>query len=281
MLHKIDITTTGHEHHFNSVNFLTSSRQSHNLGAKSIEHLGNMNPVATMMEHGPRPTSPLQPPPFHKFHPELHGTTGNIGILKSTILPSFTLYSSLSVATFIVAKKTDRVELKDWLWPSSHVLNAWWSAVGRDMYKNKVTFSTAWGKLSWTEKLLIGSVTVWGMRLFARIARRSLTRGKDDSRYEACKKDPGFWRMALFKIFLPEATVLSVISLPFTLPFNWSGSAVSLGVEYLNTIRAFGVGLFSAGFALEVMSDTQLELHREERTDLCRHGVWSLVRHPK
>jgi steroid 5-alpha reductase family enzyme len=32
---------------------------------------------------------------------------------------------------------------------------------------------------------------------------------------------------------------------------------------------------------MEVMADTQLALHRQERTDLCRHGVWSLVRHPK
>ncbi|KAJ5887230.1 hypothetical protein N7504_011277 [Penicillium tannophilum] len=233
-----------------------------------------------MKEHGPRSTSPLQPPPFHTFHPEAQGTTSNIGILKSTVLPSFSLYSSLSIATFVAAKQTDRVELKDWLWPSSQVLNAWWSAVGRNMYNNKVTFSTAWGKLSWTEKLLLGSVTVWGMRLFARIARRSLTRGKDDSRYEACKKDPGFWRTALFKVFLPEAAILSIISLPFTLPFNLSGSTISLSAKGLNAIRAFGVGLFSAGFALEVMSDTQLELHRQERTDLCRHGVWSLVRHP-
>ncbi|KAJ5660474.1 hypothetical protein N7507_006925 [Penicillium longicatenatum] len=239
-----------------------------------------MDVVTKVAEHGPRSSSPLQPPPFHTFHPEIHGTIGNIGILKSTILPSFSLYSSLSVATFVVAKKTDRVELKDWLWPSSQVLNAWWSAVGRDMYKNNVTFSAAWGKLSWTEKLLLGSVTVWGMRLFARIARRSVVRGKDDSRYEALKKDPGFWRTALFKFFLPEAAILSIISLPFTLPFNWSGSTVSLGAECLNKIRAFGVGLFSAGFALEVMSDTQLELHREERNDLCRDGVWSLVRHP-
>jgi steroid 5-alpha reductase family enzyme len=32
---------------------------------------------------------------------------------------------------------------------------------------------------------------------------------------------------------------------------------------------------------MEVLADTQLELHRRERTDLCRHGVWGLVRHPK
>ncbi|KAJ5937627.1 hypothetical protein N7454_003969 [Penicillium verhagenii] len=239
-----------------------------------------MNVVSTMMEHGPAPSSPLQPPPFHTFKPQLQATTGNVGILESTLLPSFKLYSGLSLAAFVAAKVTNRVEVKDWLWPSSQVLNVWWSAVGRQMYEKGIPLSTAWGKLSWTEKLLLGSVTLWGVRLFTHIACRSLARGKDDPRYEACKKESGFWTTALFKIFLPEALFLSILSLPFTLPFNSSESAISLSVNCLNVTRAFGAGLFSAGFALEVMSDTQLELHRQERTDLCRHGVRSLVRHP-
>ena len=83
------------------------------------------------------------------------------------------------------------------------------------------------------------------------------------------------------KVFLPETVVLSVISLPFTTPFHMSGSNISLGENTINVVRALGVGLFGAGFAMEVMADTQLGLHRKERTDLCRHGVWSLVRHPK
>ncbi|KAJ5641376.1 hypothetical protein N7490_005376 [Penicillium lividum] len=148
------------------------------------------------------------------------------------------------------------------------------------MYGNKSSFSAAWGNLSWTENLLLGSVTIWCARLFARLVSRSLARGKDDPRYEACKKEPEFWRTALFKLFLPEAAVLTIISLPFTMPFQMTGSAIPLGVSSLNAIRAFGVGLFSAGFSLEVMSDTQLELHQQERTDLCRHGVRGIVRHP-
>lgn len=218
---------------------------------------------------------------FQAAKPNFKMTPSDIGILKSTLLPSFGLYSGLSVAAFLAAKATNRVEAKDWLWPSGQVITAWWSALGRPMYDTGIPFADAWTALTWTEKLLLGGVTLWGSRLFARIASRSLTRGKDDSRYDASKKEPGFWGSALFKIFLPEAAFLSVISLPFTVPFCMGDTTLSLATNSLSTMRALGVGLFSAGFALEVMADTQLKMHQRERTDLCRHGVWSFVRHPK
>lgn len=149
------------------------------------------------------------------------------------------------------------------------------------MYETGITFPDAWRGLTWSEKLLLCGVTIWGTRLFARLVSRSLARGKDDPRYEAQKKGPGFWKTALFKIFLPEAAFLSFISLPITVPYSMGDTTLSVSTNTLSTARALAVGLFSSGFALEVMADTQLELHRKEREDLCRHGVWSLVRHPK
>ena len=221
-------------------------------------------------------SSPLHSPPLQN-----NMTPGDVGILKSTLLPSFGLYTSLSLGTYFAAEVTDRVELKDWLWPSAQVLNAWWTAIGRPMYTHNLPFSTAWSAQSWTEKVLLSCVTIWGTRLFVRIASRSLSRGRDDSRYDAAKKEPGFWKSAFAKIFLPEALVLSMISLPFTAPLTMGNATLGLGKDALNVVRALGVGLFGIGFGLEVLADTQLELHRRERTDLCRHGVWSLVRHPK
>lgn len=228
-----------------------------------------------------RLTDRLHAPSLQAAQPKFKMTPGDIGILKSTLLPSFGLYSGFSLVAFAAAKATDRVEMKDWLWPSGQVINAWWSAIGQPMYNTGISFSDAWTGLTWSEKLLLGGVTLWGTRLFARIARRSLSRGRDDARYDVWKRDPGFWKTAFVKMFLPEAAFLSVISLPFTLPFCMGDTTLSLGKNSLPTVRALGVGLFSAGFALEVMADTQLELHRQERTDLCRHGVWSIVRHPK
>ncbi|PLB50820.1 DUF1295 domain protein [Aspergillus steynii IBT 23096] len=206
---------------------------------------------------------------------------GDVGIFKSTILPSFTIHSGLSIASFIAAKSTDRGEIKDWCWPSSQVLNAWWSAIGRPMALDDISFSAAWRMLPWTEKVLLSSVTLWGTRLFYRIATRTITRGKDDPRYDELKaKDPGFWKSAFLKMFLPEAVFLTFISLPFTLPFRLSETSLDITPQTAGVLRTVGVALFSAGFALEAMADKQLESHRQERTDLCRQGVWSIVRHP-
>ncbi|CAI7591235.1 unnamed protein product [Penicillium glandicola] len=207
-------------------------------------------------------------------------TPSDVGILKSTLLPSFSLYSTLSLATYIAAEATNRVELKDWLWPSAQVLNAWWTAIGQPMCKHDISFGAACKALLWTERVLLTCVTIWGTRLFARIACRSLSRGTDDARYDAIKKEPGFWKRAFLKIFLPEAAALSVISLPFTVPFTMGETTLPIGNDMVNIVRALGVGLFAAGFAMEAMADAQLGLHRQERTDLCRHGVWGLVRHP-
>lgn len=206
---------------------------------------------------------------------------GDVGILKSTILPSFALHSGLSVTSYIISRATGRAEVKDWYWPSSQVLNAWWSAIGARMCHDNVSFADAWNGLSWTEKLLLGCVSIWGTRLFYRISKRSIKRGDDDPRYNELKtKDPSFWNSALYKQYLPEAAFLTFITLPFTLPFRLNRSTLSLEPEVSGLLRALGVGLFSTGLAMEVMADTQLELHGRERTDLCRHGVWSIVRHP-
>ena len=222
-----------------------------------------------------RPLGPTQ-------NTDLRLNTGDVGILKSTLLPSFTLHSGLTLASYVAARATNRGEIKDYNWPSSQVANAWWSAIGRRMYHDHLPFTTAWNTLPWNEKLLLGSVTLWGTRLFYHIVKRSVSRGKDDPRYDELKEqDSGFWNKAFFQQFLPETAFLAFISLPFTLPFRLDSSSLSLAPEVSCALRSIGVGMFSAGFAMETLADTQLGLYRRERADLCRHGVWSIVRHPK
>lgn len=232
--------------------------------------------VDQTFQGGPRPEP----------RPSVRMNAGDVGILKSTLLPSLTLNTGLSLVSYAAARATDRVEIKDYNWPASQVANAWWSAIGRHMYHDRMPFTTAWNILPWTEKLLLGSVTLWGTRLFYRIMSRSVSRGKDDPRYDELKEQQqqgssGFWNSALLKWFLPEAAVLTLVSLPFTLPFRMGSSTVSVEPQVSCGLRALGVGLFSAGFVMETLADAQLELHSRKRSGLCRHGVWSIVRHPK
>jgi steroid 5-alpha reductase family enzyme len=205
----------------------------------------------------------------------------DVGIFKDTLFPSFSLHGSLALLAYAGGRFTDRLETKDILWPSSQVINAWWSAVGRRLIAG-VPPDRIWGILSRPERLMLIGVTLWGGRLFYRIVSRALKRGADEPRYEAAKNEEGFWNKALFTIFLPEAVFQTVICLPFTAPFRHQGAVLT---GYHPAIQALSVGVFTAGFALEVIADYQLDAFRAERgesakTQMLKEGVWSLCRHP-
>jgi steroid 5-alpha reductase family enzyme len=146
-----------------------------------------------------------------------------------------------------------------------------------------ISVGTAWSNLAYTEKLLLTGVTAWGAQVLYRIASRTLTRKRDDPRYDAAKKEEGFWNKALFSIFLPEALFQAVISLPFTLPFRSISASAEASPLHVHPEYTYGlaVALFSAGFAMEALADKQLAAHQKRNNDvLDREGVWSIVRHP-
>lgn len=211
-----------------------------------------------------------------------------IGILHNTLLPSLGLHGSMSLITYTVSRSLNRVEIKDYLWPSGMVLNAWWSAVGRYALRPSEHAGTA---LNYYQKVLLGAVTAWGARLAIRIVSRSVFRKEesDDPRYYQKKQEPSFWNKSALALFALEAAFQAIISLPFTVPFrqgrapNLTGATGSLAAY----TRLFAASLFSAGFALESLADWQLEAYKTkqvkeqgENTDLYTGGVWSIVRHP-
>jgi len=226
-------------------------------------------------------SSPVPPVGYaDRTHSKTHVQTASlfdVGILRDTLAPSLALHSGLAVIAWGVARYTGRLEAKDWLWPSGQVVNAWWSAVGRRLYQG-LTLSQALHRLSWHERLVLTGVTLWGGRLFYRIARRSVQRGKDDPKYDEVKKDENFWNKSLFTTFIPEAFFQMLISLPFTAPFRHEG-AVLMG--YHPFVQMVAVGLFSTGFALETLADYQLDQYKAEGgTGILKEGVWSIVRNP-
>ncbi|KAI6091295.1 DUF1295-domain-containing protein [Hypoxylon rubiginosum] len=214
----------------------------------------------------------------------LGGTASTLGLIQHAILPSFGFHSGLSVIAYSIGRYTNKVDSKDWLWPSGQVANAWWSAIGIPVVYQGSSLSAAWNALSYSQKLLLAGVSAWGIRLFYRVASRSVKRGKDDPRYEtAAKREPNFWNKAFLTMFLPEALAQTLISLPFTLPFRAPiASALAAPIpEASPFVHSIAVFLFTAGYALEVLADSQLEAHsRSGSADLKRDGVWSIVRHP-
>ncbi|KAL2830378.1 hypothetical protein BJY01DRAFT_254664 [Aspergillus pseudoustus] len=216
------------------------------------------------------------------FHPGSSVTA--LGLVQSAVLPSFSFHAAFSTIAYGVSRYTGRAEGKDWFWPAGMTANAWWSAIGTRVFNDGLSVSGAWSSLTYSEKLLLGGVTAWGVRLLQRIASRSISRGADDPRYDAAKKEPGFWNKALYTLFWPEAAVQTLISLPFVLPFRAPAASIQASPVTSNATayHSLAVFLFSTGFALEVLADAQLARHKKSKsTGLCRDNVWSIVRHPK
>lgn len=217
--------------------------------------------------------------------------TTDIGLTKNTIFPSIFLNTSLSGLSYLVSYSLDRVEVKDWFWGGNQVANVWWSAIGRRVCESHLSVADAFEQLSWTQKLLLCNVSIWGSRLAYRVASRGFRRhrsgkGNDDPRYLPVKQQPGFWKTAFWTLYLPEVAFQAVIALPFTLPFRGGGTIPPIGggpsgdaSGFTDVVRALGVGLFGAGIALEGIADCQLSNFKGKGLE--RSGVWSIVRHPK
>jgi len=211
-----------------------------------------------------------------------------VGLTKSTILPSLGVHGGLSIIAYGIARATNRVELKDYLWPTGMAFNAWWAAIGRHMASHPhLTFGEAWSRLNYNQIALLGAATAWSARLTHRIVSRSLRRGSDDPRYETVKTEPGFWNSALFSIFLPEAFFQAVITLPLVLPMNNDHVSGMYGApaEWAGRIRLLAAGLFATGLTMETLADNQIENHKNRSSKqgkgkILRSGVWSIVRHP-
>jgi steroid 5-alpha reductase family enzyme len=187
------------------------------------------------------------------------------------------------VLAYATGRATDRFEAKDWLWPLGPVINAWWSSVGRRVAAGGVTLPAALSALSRPERLLLAGVTLWGGRLFYRLASRSARRDSDEPRDEAAKKSEGaqsLWNKAFFTTYLPEAAFQTIISLPFSATFRHQGPVLQGASSALQSVA---IGLFGTGLALEVLADWQLEKFKQAGSEdkICREGVWSIVRHPK
>jgi steroid 5-alpha reductase family enzyme len=213
----------------------------------------------------------------------LRPSTSFVGLLQSAVLPSFQLHGGLALVGYGVSRALNRVDGKDWLWPTSIITNAWWSAIGSRVLNTGISTGDAWSILTYQQKLLLGGSTAWGLHLLYRVARKSIERGHDDRRYAAQKSEEGFWNKSLATLWLPEAAIQTLISLPFTLPFRapLDSLVASPAFGQSGLVHSLAVFLFTAGFTLEVLADSQLASHKKTSPKtLNREGVWSIVRHP-
>lgn len=125
--------------------------------------------------------------------------------------------------------------------------------------------------------LVLGLVTVWGLRLALHIGIRNAGAG-EDFRYRKWREEAGtnFWWISLFKVFLLQAVVLWIVSSPLLLARLGGGESVT-------PLDVLGVALWVFGFLFETVADWQLQrfkINPATSGRVMRSGLWSMSRHP-
>lgn len=126
--------------------------------------------------------------------------------------------------------------------------------------------------------LVLGAVTLWGVRLSLYILVRNWGKA-EDYRYRAMRERNSRtfpWR-SLFTVFWLQATLLWAISMPLL--------QAQRGVEPagLTWVDGLGALLFAVGFAFEAGGDWQLARFKRDPANAGRvfdRGFWRYTRHP-
>jgi steroid 5-alpha reductase family enzyme len=126
--------------------------------------------------------------------------------------------------------------------------------------------------------LTLALLAVWAIRLATHLGHRMRLLG-EDFRYVNWRDqyEDTWWLISLFRVFLLQAVIAWVISLPIYF------AVVSLGPPSLTMLDYLGTALFVAGLAIESVSDEQLRRFRADRHNrdkVLDTGLWRYSRHP-
>jgi steroid 5-alpha reductase family enzyme len=118
---------------------------------------------------------------------------------------------------------------------------------------------------------------VWAIRLGAHLFRRNFGQ-PEDRRYAAMRRHHGesFWLVSLASVFLLQAILMWVISLPI----QWVALAAPTPLSRLDA-AAFAV--CAVGILFEAVGDRQLARFRADPTNrgaVMDKGLWRYTRHP-
>ena len=124
--------------------------------------------------------------------------------------------------------------------------------------------------------LLLGLVTLWGLRLSVYIFRRNHGKG-EDFRYAAWRAQhgPRWWWRSFLQVFLLQGLLMWIISAPLTAAMQSS--------TRLTWLVWLGAAVWALGFYYEAAGDAQLARFKQDPANkgkLMTTGVWRTTRHP-
>jgi len=170
----------------------------------------------------------------------------------------------LMFVTWLVSLPLRNASIVDLIWGLGFVLVAW--AVRLTVDGNNAR--------QW---LLVGMVTLWGLRLSAYLTWRNHGNG-EDYRYKAMRKHwgPRFWWVSLLTVFALQGILMWTVSL-----------SVQLGQvpddPGLGVLAAIGVVVWAVGLTFEGVGDAQLARFKADPANagtVMDQGLWRYTRHP-
>lgn len=176
--------------------------------------------------------------------------------LLFTVVVYFTLF-------FILANYRDNYGLIDIAWGTGFIVVAVYTLL-------------AGGQYSARSLLVTVLVIIWGSRLSYYLFKRNWGQ-EEDYRYQKMRAGweneslTAFWR-----VFMLQAAILLVISIPITV-VNFA-SEVELSI-----LAIVGLSLWLVGFFFEVVGDKQLRdfiAQRKDKSEIMTEGLWRYTRHP-
>ena len=126
--------------------------------------------------------------------------------------------------------------------------------------------------------LVMGLVTIWGIRLALHIHGRN--RGQpEDPRYAAWRAatGPSFWWKSLFTVFILQGVLLWIISAPLL------AAQSSPRPTSVTAFDMIGTAIWLVGFTFEAVGDAQLRAFKKDPANVGKvleTGLWRFTRHP-
>lgn len=168
-----------------------------------------------------------------------------------------------AVACWVITLLRNDVSIVDSLWSLMFLLVA-------------LVYSTVAGFTGPREVLILLLVTIWALRLSVYITWRNHGQ-PEDHRYQEIRanNDPGFRYKSLYIVFVLQAGLAWIISLPLA-------AAIS-GQSAIGLLDYAAVALFLVGFVFEALGDLQLSRFRSNPDNAGKvldQGLWRFTRHP-
>lgn len=188
--------------------------------------------------------------------------------IGAALAASFAVALACVTAAYGVAYlRQRRFDLIDSVWGLAFVAMAWYHYIAHPSP----------GAL---HTLLVGMVTLWGLRLSWHILPRWLRAQQEDPRYSELRRrwPTGFQGVQTYvRIYVLQAVLVAVVSLPVAI-----GLHSYRGGEWpVSWWTAAGVVVWAVGFGLEAVADRQLRQYvRRTPGGLLTSGLWRYSRHP-